>query len=144
MSRVINTQSPGKIRSQLMRTCAELLRHLSQKQAVDDEAKDMAVLLWLCLHRIDDGIDESAAAWEKRDYWMKAERLRERWSWVGREAARLDALIRSQAWDQLPEALMRLLPRFSEVKVTRFTRASDLWQGAYHRFLEGNLDLLIG
>ena len=32
MSRVINTDGPGKRRNQLMRTCAELLRRLSQKQ----------------------------------------------------------------------------------------------------------------
>ena len=138
MSRVIHTESPGKIRNQLRRTCAELLRHLSQKQAVDEEAKDMAAFLVLCLRHIDQGIDSSAASWEKRDYWMKAERLRQRWAWVNREAARLEAAIRDEAWDRLPEYLMALLPHFADVKVQRFTRSATLWAGAYKHLLNGD------
>ena len=81
MSRVINTDSTGKKRNQNMRTGAELLRHLSQKNTIDDEAKDMLALLIYCLREIDEGIDSSAQAWEKRDYWMKAEEFRQRWRW---------------------------------------------------------------
>jgi hypothetical protein len=130
MSRIINTDSPGKIRSQLKRTCAELLRHLSQKQTVDNEAKDMAALLTRCLHRIEQGIEESASVWEKRDCWF----------WVGQFAGRLERVIRSGTWTDLPELLMRLLPYFADVKVTRLTRSSKAWEGAYERFLSGTLD----
>ena len=80
MSRVINTDGPGKRRNQLMRTCAELLRRLSQKQEIDADSKDMLALLTYCLREIEAGIDESALAWEKRDYWMKAEEFRQRCS----------------------------------------------------------------
>lgn len=135
MSRVINTESPGKIRNRLMRTCAELLRHLSQKQALDDESKDMAALLVFCLREIDQGIDESAAVWEKRDYWIKAERLRERWHWVSQSAIQLETLIREEQWHYLPEQMMNLFPHFSDIKVTRFTRTSDLWNDAYKKLL---------
>ncbi len=135
MSRVIKTESPGKTRNRLMRTCAELLRHLSQKQQVDEEAKDMAAFLVFCLQEIAQGIDDSAAVWEKRDYWIKAEQLRQRWNWVSQAAARLEALIRKEAWHQLPEHLMQLLPHFAEIKITRFTRSSELWKGAYEHLL---------
>ncbi len=135
MSRVINTDSTGKNRNQLMRTCAELLRHLSQKPAIDDDAKDMAAYLVVCLQRIEDGIDESASVWEKRDYWIKAEQLRQRWAWVGNAAARLENLIRKDSWDRLPELLTGLFSHFAEVKITRLTRSADLWQGAYQELL---------
>ena len=81
MGRVVNTNNPGKVRNQLMRTSAELLRHLSQKTELDNEAKDMAARLVFCLREIEDGIESSAMAWEKRDYWVKAEQLRQRWAW---------------------------------------------------------------
>ena len=135
MGRVINTDSTGKTRSQLMRTCAEIMRHLSQKQAIDDESRDMAALLVVCLREIERGIDESAAVWEKRDYWIKAEQLRQRWDWVAYSADKLDHLIRDQAWDKLPELMIKLFPRFADIKVTRFTRSPELWAGAYERFL---------
>jgi hypothetical protein len=135
MSRTFKVDSPGKVRSQVMRTAAEILRHLSQKQALDAETKDLTALMVFCLRQIAQGIDESAMAWEKRDYWVKAERFRQRWSWAGRHAARLEKLVRREAWDQLPEMLAELFPNFAGVKVTRFTRESALWDGAYERLL---------
>jgi hypothetical protein len=135
MSRVIHTQSTGKTRNRLMRTCAELLRHLSQKQAVDEETRDMATFLMLCLQEINDGLEESAAVWEKRDYWIKAEKLRQRWHWVSKYADQLETMIRSESWQQLPENLVVLLPHFAEIKVTRLTRSPSLWKDAYKRFI---------
>ena len=42
MSRIIATESPGKIRNQHRRTIAESLRCISQKPRLDDEVKDLA------------------------------------------------------------------------------------------------------
>ena len=97
--------------------------------------KDMAAMLVFCLKEIDLGIDESAAVWEKRDYWIKAERLRQRWHWVSQSALQLETLIREEQWHYLPEQMMVLFPHFADIKVTRFTRSSDLWEGAYQKLL---------
>lgn len=136
MSRVIQTDSTGKNRSRLMRTCAELLRHLSTKPAMDEESRDMLACIVYSLREIDEGIDESASVWEKRDYWMKAEKLRQRWYWVGAKADALDALIRNEEWHRMPEMMVSLLPYFADVKVTRLTRTPDVWEGAYERLLK--------
>lgn len=136
MSRVIRIDSPGKIRNQLMRTSAELLRHLGEKSKMDDEARDMTALLILCLRQIDAGVNESAMAWENRDYWVKAEQFRARWAWASRCAVDLDAVVRSGSWEELPSALIRLLPHFEDIKIAKFTRNPSLWQGAYKRLLE--------
>jgi hypothetical protein len=135
MSRVIKVDNPGKIRNQLMRTAAELIRRLSQKSTLDDEARDMAATLVYCFRQIDEGIDESAYAWEKRDYWVKAERFRARWGWARRAAEEMETIIREDDWDRLPVTLVDLLPAFSDFKVARFTRDSKLWRGAYRRLM---------
>lgn len=135
MGRVINPDSTGKQRNQLMRTVAELVRRLGQKTVVDDEAKDMAALLVYCLREIDEGIDASAAAWEKRDYWMKADELRQRWAWAGQTADRLYGLILDERWDDLPGILVQLMPHISDIKITKFTRSEKLWQNAHSRLL---------
>lgn len=131
MGRVVNLNSTGKIRNQLMRTSAELLRHLSQKAELDDEAKDMAARLTLCLREIDDGIEASALVWENRDYWMKAEQLRQRWAWAGNNSARLESVIRQETWDSLPAIMADLFGYFADIKVQKFTRDASEWQGAY-------------
>jgi hypothetical protein len=135
MSRVINLDSTGKQRNQLMRTCAEIIRHLSQKKSVDDEAKDMTATLVYCLRDIAGGIENSARAWEKRDYWIKAERFRVKWLWPSEAADDLEDIIRNEAWDLLPRFLAGLLPKFSTIRIARFTRKPSTWQGAYERLL---------
>lgn len=136
MSRVINPNSTGKTRNHLMRTSAEILRHLSQKQNLDEEARDMASMLVLCLREIDAGIESSAEVWEKRDYWMKAEKLRQRWGWTAHAADRLERVIREDAWERLPAILVELFEHVSDIKVTKFTRKPDTWLGAYERLMD--------
>jgi len=136
MSRVVNTDSVGKQRNQQMRLAAELLRRLSQKAALDDEAHDMAAALVLAFKQIEDGIEEAMVAWEKRNYWNKVEEFRTQWTWVGVAAARLENLIRTDSWDQLPPYLVGLLPRFADITISKFTRGEDAWQGAYARLLK--------
>jgi hypothetical protein len=138
MSRVIRVNGPGKQRNWLMRTSAEIIRRLSQKPSLDVEVKDMTAFMVFCLRGIEDGIDESTRAWEKRDYWLKAERFRTRWAWAGQAADDLGDMIRSDAWELLPDLLADLLPRFADIKVARFTRSPSLWQGAYSRLLSGD------
>jgi hypothetical protein len=136
MSRVVNVDSPGKNRNRLMRTAAELLRRLSQKAELDADAKDMAAHLVFCLRGVEDGIEGSAMAWEKRDYWIKADQLRHRWSWAGNAAASIESLIRSETWESLPGIMASLFGHFAEIKITKFTRDSSEWQGAYQRLLD--------
>jgi cytochrome P450 len=138
MSRIISTERPGKIRNQHRRTIAEALRRLSQKSQLDDEAKDLAALIIFCLHGIADTVDQTIRAWEKRDYYLKAERFREKWRWVDPIADELSAVvggINEDRWERLPAVLARLMPHFADVKVKRMTRKPTLWQGAYNKFI---------
>lgn len=133
MSRVVNPDNAGKLRTQHMRMAAEVLRHLSQKQELDGDAKDMAASLVFCFREIEDGIEESMIAWEKRNYWNKVEQFRSQWTWVGLAAAKLEKLIADDAWDNLPAQLVALFPHFSDITINKFTRKSDAWEGAYQR-----------
>ena len=136
MSRVISTQGPGKARNQHRRTIAEALRRLSQKPHLDDEAKDLSALIVFSLHGIEDTVDRTIAAWEKRDYWMKAERFNEQWRWLEPTADELSAVIYEGRWNQLPLVLAQLMSHFADVKVKQLTRKPAVWQGAYEKFMQ--------
>lgn len=136
MSRVINPNAPGKIRSQMMRTGAEILKRLSQKTEIDDEALDMAAMLVFCFRTIDESIDQAVAAWEKRDYWVKAARFRNEWVWVREAEDNLERIFREEAFEELPMTLVELIPHFEEIKIARYTRNPSLWEGAHERLLE--------
>ena len=136
MSRVISTNGPGKERSHLMRTAAEVIRRLSMKTEVDSETQDMAALLVYCFRQIDAGIDESVRAWEKRDYWVKAERFRLQWAWAKQASHDVEKIVLTENWAMLPTTLIALLPYFEDIKIARFTRSPNLWKGAFHRLSE--------
>lgn len=135
MGRVINTDSIGKRRNQLMRTSAEMLRQVSQKQEIDDEAKDMLALLVFSLREIADGVAEATRAWEKRNYWVKIEQFEQRWGWADMMAKRLEKLVLNEEWQNLPDFMLKLLPKFAEIKVTKFTRKETEWRGMYEKLL---------
>jgi len=136
MSRIIYTQKPGKIRQQHRRTVAEALRRLGQKSQMDDEAQDLAALIIFSLHGIADTIEQTINAWEKRDYYIKAERFRQEWRWLNPAIEQLSTLVYKAQWDQLPEALARLAPHFADIKIKKMTRKPILWQGAYAKFMQ--------
>lgn len=137
MSRVIHLETPGVTRNQYRRSIAEALRLLSQKSRLDGEAKDLAASIVFCLQGIADTVDQTVEAWEKRDYYMKAERFREEWRWVDAAADGLSGVICEGRWDDLPTVLARLMPRFADIKIQKMTRKPSLWQGAYERLTRG-------
>lgn len=135
MSRIINIDNPTKIRNRNRRTIAEILRRLSEKPRVDDETKDMVATIVYALREINEGVEQSARAWEKRDYWMKAERFLRDWSWTAEMAANIEDVIRNDAWDLLPELMAELFPRFADIQIKTMTRDPEAWRGAYRRLL---------
>jgi len=136
MGRLIQTDSTSSQRQRLRRTIAEALKRLMEKPELDAEARDLAALIVLLLREIEAGIERSASAWDKRHYYIKADRLRAEWEWTGRAADRLANLIRVGDWSRVPVALAQMAPRFSDVSVARYTRSPALWNGARERLLE--------
>ncbi len=136
MARLIKTGlTPAKKRHAHMRSCAEVLRLLAQRSAFDEEAYDMTAFLVFNLRDIYQTIDESAHAWDERNYWKKAEGLREKWRWTRTAADRLEKLIRANRWDDVPLVLLELVPRFNSITVTTITRDADWWCGALRALL---------
>lgn len=135
MSRIINLNNPGKVRNQNQRTIAELLRHFGEKTNIDVESKDMAASLVYALREINASTEQTASAWEKRGYWMKAERFLRKWSWAKELSINLEDVIRNDAWDLLPELLAQLLTYTADIQVKNMTRSKDTWQGAYKKLI---------
>ena len=137
MSRITYSDgTPNQQRNSLRRAIAEVLRRMSAKSSLDAEAQDMAAFIVLALREIAASIDKSASAWEKRDYYLKADAFRRDWEWVGPTADRLHAAIREERWADLIPELAQLAPQFADVRVNQLTRPASLWQGCYKRLTQ--------
>jgi len=136
MSRITRIDgTPTQQRNAIRRTIAEILRRLLDKKTVDDETKDMLAFIVVGLRSMDQSIDQSASAWEKRDYYVKADQFRRDWLWLPGTAQRLEDILRSSDWATAPIELAGLAARFLDIKVTTFTKPPALWQGAYKKLL---------
>ncbi len=136
MGRIIQTgDTPAKRRHAHQRSCAEVLRLLAQRPSLaegfDAEARDMAAFLVFNLRGIYQSVEESARAWDDKNYWRKAEALRARWLWSRDMARALEALLLQEAWAEVPEQLIALAGRFQDVTVRQVTRDADWWCGAF-------------
>jgi hypothetical protein len=137
MSRITYADgTPTQKRNNLRRAIAEVLRQLGAKSALDAESKDMLAFIAVSLQAIADGIDQSAAAWEKRDYYLKADQFRREWEWAAPAAERLRTALREERWNDVLVELAQISPRFSDVKVKQLTKSPSLWQGCYARLVK--------
>jgi hypothetical protein len=118
-----------------MRTIAEILRRLGQKQGVDDEARDMLATVVFCLREIDETITESIQAWEKRNYYKKADDFQEKWWWASQYAPRVEKLVRSESWGDLPDLMMKMFPHFADIEINKSMRSEKDWQGNYDKLM---------
>ena len=130
MTRVIKTESAGKDRTRLTKTIVLALRELAKQKDVNAETYDLAAYIALALKAISDGIDESVAAWEKRDYWVKADRFRMEWVWTGQVAAKMKTAVLADDWGTIAALMPQIAMKFSKVQVSDNHRLGKPWVGA--------------
>ncbi len=133
MSRVINPDSAGKDRTRLSKSIVLTLRELAKLNEPTPEARDMAAFLALALEEIAASIDASVAAWEKRGYWVKADRFRMEWLWAGQMAAKMRAAVLSEDWAAIAMQLPAIAQKLSKVQVPAAHRLGRPWVGAWQK-----------
>ncbi len=131
MSRVINPDSVGKERTRLTKAIVLAIRVLAKQSEPSAEARDLAAFIALALQTIAEGIDASVAAWEKRDYWVKADRFRMEWMWAGATAAKMKSAVLSDDWAAIAMLLPTIAGKFGKIKVSDNHRLGKPWVGAY-------------
>jgi uncharacterized protein YigA (DUF484 family) len=131
LSRVISIESAGKERTQLARAIVVAMRELSQQNDLDEKTKDLAAFIALALEEIAATIDLSVAAWEKRGYWVKADRFRMEWIWTERLGATLRQAVLGEDWGTVALTVGQVGEKLSSVKVPLRNRVGTPWQGAY-------------
>lgn len=131
MSRVINPESAGKDRTRLSKAIVLAVRELAKQKDITEETKDLTAFIALALRTIADGIDVSVAAWEKRDYWVKADRFRMEWMWSGQVADKLKVALFTSDWGTVAMLMPQIAQKFSKIEVSENHRLGKPWVGAF-------------
>lgn len=133
MSRVINPDSAGKERNRLTKAIVISIRELAKQGDPGDEARDLAAFIALALETIAEGIDVSVAAWEKRNYWVKADRFRMDWAWTGQLGEKMKTAVIEDDWASVAMLSAQIAQKLHKVKVSEKHRMGTPWVGAWKK-----------
>jgi hypothetical protein len=138
MSPIINPESAGKERTQLTKAIVLAVRELAKQTDVTKDAKDLAAFIALALKSISEGIDISVAAWEKRGYWVKADRFRMEWLWTGQYADKMKVAIFTDDWGTVAMLMPQIAQKFNKIVVSENHRLGKPWSGAFEKLTNHN------
>lgn len=133
MGRLVNTESAGKDRARLCRAVVLAIRELMNKSTVDNESRDLVAFIALALLEIGQTVEESVAAWEKRGYWVKADRYRMEWDWSNQIGELLRRMVLKDDWVGIPELLVKIGHKLNSIDLPTRHRLGTPWVGAWQQ-----------
>ena len=136
MSRIYNPESAGKERNRLSKAVVLAIRELAKQAEPGEEARDLAAFIAIALSIIAETIDASVAAWEKRDYWVKADRFRMEWSWAEPTARKMRSALLADDWAGVAQAAAQAAQKLSKITVPPGHRLGKPWVGAWEELMK--------
>lgn len=133
MGRVIHTDTASKERTRLLRSVVLALRELMRQSEPDAATRDLAAYLSLALAAIGETVEASVIPWEKRDYWVKADKFRLEWSWAPRAAVSLRQAVLAEDWGVVAQTAAKVAMKVSTVKVPQRHNLGTPWVGAFEK-----------
>jgi hypothetical protein len=100
------------------------------------EERDLAAYIALSLAEIATTIEKTVEPWEKRGYWLKADRFRLEWEWTDRLGKRLSDGLIGDDWEAAAHAAAQIMGKVHSVQVPVRHRLGTPWTGAWERLQE--------
>ena len=131
MGRVISTENLATERNRLLKAMALALREMAKKSSYDEESRDLAAFLVLALDNVAESIERSVLPWEKRGYWVNADRFRMEWAWAESLRTKMRAAVNTEKPEEIAMAASTLSDKLKGVKVSERHRLGSPWHGAW-------------
>jgi hypothetical protein len=138
LARIIKTGSAGKNRLLLEKGIVIAIRELAKQTSTDKTTNDLVAFIAISLIAIGDTIDESVVAWEKRGYWVKADKYRMEWSWTTRMGEDLKNAAINDDWGKVAQITAQVAQKMSKVNVSPRNRLGTPWVGSWERLIRPN------
>jgi hypothetical protein len=135
LGRIIKTGSAGKDRLLLEKGIVIAIRELAKQTSTDKTTYDLVAYIVISLIAIGDTIDESVVAWEKRGYWVKADKYRMEWSWSTRMGEELKKAAIAEDWGNVAQITAQVTQKMSKVNVSPRNRLGTPWIGSWERLI---------
>ena len=134
MSTIYSPDSAGKERTRLSKTIVLALRELMKQSEPNQMTKDLTAYVVMALEEIAGNIDASVEAWEKRGYWVKADKFRLEWEWAGITAKSMRAALEKEDWGLVAISAAKIAQKLNKVTIPEHHRMGTPWVGASRQF----------
>jgi hypothetical protein len=135
LGRLIKTGSAGKDRLLFEKGIVLAIHELTRQTGMDDSTRDLLAYIALSLNAISETIDKSVGAWEKRGYWVKADRYRMEWTWAANLGGALKEAILIEDWANAVNIIGQVTQKLSAVKIAQKNRMGSPWVGSYKKLI---------
>jgi hypothetical protein len=130
---VINPDGAGKERTQLIRSILLAIQEFMRQSEVNDKTRDLAAFIILALEAVGKTIDTSVVAWEKRGYWLKADRFRMDWEWTNRLSQKMRLAIENEDWDSVALIAVQVAEKSKKTQLPKRGLKIEPWKGAWEK-----------
>lgn len=131
MSRVINPDGAGKERTRLVKSIVLALRELMRQTEPNEASRDLAAFIALACLEIHETVESSVGAWEKKGYWVKADRFRMDWAWAERCGTQMRNALLQDDWATVALVSAQVGGKIGNVDVPVRHRLGTPWEGAW-------------
>ncbi len=138
MSRIINTEGSRKERLQLSKNILLALRELIKHKEPNEESRDIVAYIILSLRALNQTIESSVLAWEKRGYWLKADRYRLEWEWAEEYSNSLYESLINNEWQIIALLIVKIGEKLGAIKVPKHNKLGTPWLGSVHILFSNN------
>jgi hypothetical protein len=109
-----------------------------KQQEANDLTRDLASYISLALESIYGTIGASVAAWEKRGYWLKADRFQMEWDWTDRLSNNMCVAILNEDWPNVAMTSAQVAEKLKQVEVPQRNQIGTPWVGAWAQLKQKN------
>lgn len=134
MSRIITVEGTGVERTRLTKSIVVALRELMKQKEPDAHSYDLVAYIALALLQIDANIEKTVAAWEKKDYWLKADKFRMQWSWAKGAGEKMGSALENGDWAVIAMQSAMIGQKLFSLKVSDNHRLGTPWVGAWKKY----------
>ena len=106
-----------------------------KKQEVDDESRDLAAFISRGLLAVHDLVEQTVRPWEKRDYWVKADKFRLEWAWTKILGEKMVRATLDGEWGTVAVLAAEVGQKLSKIQVSERHRMGRPWVGAWEKLL---------
>ena len=138
LGRLIKIETSGKTRTYLSKTIVISLRELAIQNEINETTRDIAAYIGMALKTISDSIEESVTPWEKRGYWVKADRFRLEWEWTNDYSQIILEALNNEEWGILALKVGEIGEKLKNINVSHRHRMGKPWVGSYKKYTSIN------